>query len=137
VLLCRGPKGPQWAVFPASIEGDVATPETPPGVAFYLDQAARCHSVGANSAAITMFRSALEWLLLDQGFTEPMLGPKRKALNRALEAGTAPQWASDLDPEFLDVIRQLGNTRRTLTPVTWRSRTNWMAISTATSRPRL
>lgn len=38
--------------------------------AFYLDQAARCHSVGAHSAAVTMFRSALEWLLEDQGFAE-------------------------------------------------------------------
>jgi hypothetical protein len=57
-----------------------------------------------------MFRSALEWLLLDQGFNQKELGPKLRALDAAIVAGTTPKWIGNLEPEFLDVIRKLGNT---------------------------
>ena len=100
----------QMALFPADIGGGVVTPNTPLGVSFYLDQASRCHNVEANSAAVVMFRSALEWLLYEQGYTEPMLGPKLASLLRAIDAGTAPRWAAELEPDFLSVIKNLGNT---------------------------
>ena len=57
-----------------------------------------------------MFRSALEWLLEDPGFPEPMLGQKLVALFKAISSGTAPGWASELDPEVFRVIKDLGNT---------------------------
>ena len=50
------------------------------GVAYYLDQAGRSHHAGANSAAITMMRSAVEWILEESGYNQPMLGPKLAAL---------------------------------------------------------
>ena len=53
--------------------GGLAMPNTPEGVAFYLDQAAKSHSVGANSAAIAMYRGALEHLLFQQGYKTGML----------------------------------------------------------------
>jgi hypothetical protein len=90
--------------------GGIASANTPEGVAFYLDQAARCHNISANSAAITMFRSALEWLLEDGGFTEKMIGPKLAALDKAIAEGTAPSWVNEIGPEYLKVIQDLGNT---------------------------
>ncbi len=100
----------QIALLPAHFAvGGVASANTPKGVAFYLDQAARCHSVSANTAAVSMLRSALEWLLEDQGFTEKMLGPKLVALDKALRQGTAPPWAREIEPEYLQVIKDLGN----------------------------
>ena len=90
--------------------GGIASANTPEGVAFYLDQAARCHYISSNSAAITMFRSALEWLLEDQGYTERMIGPKLAALDKAIAQGSAPSWVNEIDPEYLKVIKDLGNT---------------------------
>jgi len=99
----------ELALFSEQLGGAV-TVHTPPGVAFYLDQAARCHSSNAHSAALTMFRSALEWLLEDQGFTESPLGRKLAALEKAIQAGKAPKWIAEVDPEFVAVIKNLGNT---------------------------
>jgi Domain of unknown function (DUF4145) len=100
----------RMALLPAHFTaGGVASEHAPPGVAFYLDQAGRCHYIGANSAAIAMFRSALEWLLADQGFTDRMVGPKLAALERAIEEGTAPKWTNEIEPEYLQVIKDLGN----------------------------
>ena len=103
-----GPEGAELAVFP-SVRGGLTTPNTPPGVAYYLDQARRAQSAGANSAAVAMFRAALEHLLFQQGFTDKMLGPKISALKTQREDGTAPRWAMDLDDAFLEVIGKLGN----------------------------
>ena len=89
--------------------GGIASANTPEGVAYCLDQAARCHSISANSAAMTMFRSALEWVLEEQGFKDRMLGPKLAALDQAIAKGSAPPWASEIDPEYLKVIKDLGN----------------------------
>lgn len=100
----------RMALLPAHFAvGGIASEHTPPGVAFYLDQAGRCHHIGANSAAISMFRSALEWLLEDQGFTERMLAPKLAALERAMNQGTAPKWTAEIEQEYLQVIKDLGN----------------------------
>jgi hypothetical protein len=64
-LLFEGPNGYELAVFP-KVHGGLSTPHTPQPVAYYLDQAKRAQSVGANSAAVAMYRSALEHLLYEQ-----------------------------------------------------------------------
>lgn len=98
------------AVLPAQANGSsISTPNAPEGVAYYLNQAALCHYIGANSAAVTMFRSAAEWILEDQGFKSKMLGPKLSELEAAIGGGTAPKWASEIDPEYLKAIKNLGN----------------------------
>ena len=63
----------------------------------------------ANSAAVTMFRSALEWLLEQQGFGAKMLGPKLAELDKAVLGGTAQKWVSEVDPQYLKTIKDLGN----------------------------
>ena len=72
-LIYAGPDGPSLAVLP-SCRGGLATPHTPTGVAFYLNQAQRAQSLGANSAAVAMFRGALEHLLYEQGYEDGMCG---------------------------------------------------------------
>jgi hypothetical protein len=56
-----------------------------------------------------MFRGALEHLLFEQGFKNGMCGTKLKDLEAAIAAGTAPKWAQELDGEFLQAMKQLGD----------------------------
>jgi hypothetical protein len=107
-VLYQGPEGKSLAVLPSTY-GGLTTPHTPAGVAYYLDQAQRAKAVGANSAAVTMFRGALEHLLFDQGFKNGMCGKKLSDLEAAVKAGTAPKWAQELEGEFLQVMKQLGD----------------------------
>jgi hypothetical protein len=65
-VLYRSPEGVSLAVLPSTY-GGLTTPHTPIGVAYYLDQAQRAKAVGAHSAAVAMFRGALEHLLFEQG----------------------------------------------------------------------
>jgi len=110
VIVYPTQKGMRLAALPMHFgAGGIASPNAPEGVAFYLDQAAKCHYIGANSGAITMFRSALEWLLEDRGFTERRLGPKLAALDKVIAKGMAPTWANEIGPEHLQVIKDLGN----------------------------
>lgn len=107
-----GLKGVGLAVLPRKPAG-IRTPHTPETVAYYLDQAARCMSVDAASAAAAMFRSAVEQFLLNQGFSKRMLGPKIAELEDAIHAGRAPQWVNRMDPylltETLEAIKTLAN----------------------------
>jgi hypothetical protein len=105
VVAYSGPDGPEVAALPSTY-GGLATPNTPPSVSYYLDQAERASSVAAHSAAMTMYRSALEQILTSQGYTDRMLGPKLGAIRNDPEP---PRWYQDLDPEFLSVIGKLGN----------------------------
>jgi hypothetical protein len=107
-VMYQGPGGHALAVLPSTY-GGLTTPHAAPGVAYYLDQAQRAHSVGANSAAVTMFRGALEHLLFEQGFQKGMCGQKLKDLETAITNKTAPKWAYELDTEFLTVMKQLGD----------------------------
>src|SRR5665213_3516150 len=66
-MVYQGPKGPD-VVFLCSHTAGLTTPNTPPAVAYYLDQAYRSESVGARSAAVAMFRGALDHLLFEQGY---------------------------------------------------------------------
>jgi hypothetical protein len=106
-VIFSGPSGSQLALLRPTLCG--ATAHTPPAVAYYLDQAARAQGVGALSAAVVMYRSALEHLLHDQGFKEDMCGKKIAALEKGVKDGTAPRWARDLNPEDLRVLNRLGN----------------------------
>ncbi len=108
VVLYRGPDGPALAVLP-SCRGGLTTPHTPPGVAFYLDQAHKSESVGAYSAAVAMFRGALEHLLFEQGYKTGMLNAKLAKLEADIRSGSAPKWALELDIAFLQVLKDLGN----------------------------
>jgi hypothetical protein len=107
-ILFMGAGGYELAVFP-TVHGGLATPHTPKPVAYYLDQAQRAQSVGANSAAVAMYRAALEQLLYEQGYTARGAGPKIAALQKAIDERTAPRWARDLRPEYLTVIKKLGD----------------------------
>lgn len=107
IVYALGEGGGGLVVLPALPSG-LTTPNTPRAVTYYLDQAHRAQSVGANSAAVAMYRSALEQLLEDQGFTARMVGPKLGQLENAIASGTAPKWALELDPAFLSVINALG-----------------------------
>lgn len=59
VIYCAPEGKPALAIFPL-VPGGVSTPHTPEAVGYYLDQAFKSHSVGANSAATAMYRAALE-----------------------------------------------------------------------------
>jgi hypothetical protein len=107
-VIYRGPQGPALAILPDHY-GGLSTPHTPPEVAYYLDQAHRSRSVGANSAAVAMFRSALEFILYKAGYEKKMLGPKIGQLEEAIKDGSAPKWARDLDTNFLKIIKRLGD----------------------------
>jgi len=87
----------------------VSTPQTDSGVAYYLDQAYKAQSVGATSAAVAMYRGALEHLLYSQGYTDGMLGTKITALKKAIQNKTAPDWAMALNTDYLEIIQELGN----------------------------
>lgn len=104
----QGPNGPELAVFPA-VNGGLSTQNTPVPVKYYLDQASRAQSAGANSAAIVMLRSALEHLLYEQGYVKGMLHQKITALENGTEVVPRPKWAVDLDTEYLKVMKELGN----------------------------
>lgn len=103
-----GPMGPSLAVLPSRF-GGFRTPHTHSSVAFYLDQAQRCASVGAYTAAMAMYRGALEQLLFHAGYKARMLAVKVRELDAQVAAGTAPKWAMELDGSFLTLIKQLGD----------------------------
>jgi hypothetical protein len=107
-VLYQSPEGKGLAILPSTY-GGLTTPHTPKGVAYYLDQAQRSQSVGSNSAAVAMFRGALDHLLFEQGFKNGMCGQKLSDLEAAVKAGTAPKWAPELDAEFLTVMKKLGD----------------------------
>ena len=74
-LFYKAPEGLGLVVLPSK-HGGITTPHTPVGVAYYLDQAHKAKTMGAYSAAVAMFRGALEQLLYHQGYKDGMLGKK-------------------------------------------------------------
>ena len=76
----------------------------PEGVNYYMGQAFKSKSVGAYSAAMAMYRSALEFLLYENGFDEKRLFDKIKSFE-----DNPPSWATSLSSQFMDVIKDLGN----------------------------
>ncbi len=107
-IVYQGQGGPALAVFPSRY-GGLRTAHTPEGVAYYLDQASRSESAGANSAAIVMFRGALEHILFEQGYQTGMLNSKINKLEEDIKQGRAQKWAMEMEMDFLQVIKDLGN----------------------------
>ena len=87
----------------------IITPNTPNSVKYYLDQAYRARSFSANSAAAVMYRSALECLLFEQGFKNGMLKDKINQLEKSISNNSAPNWAKNLNIEYLKAIKNIGN----------------------------
>jgi hypothetical protein len=105
LVVYQGPEGARLVALPETY-GGLSTPNTPDGIKYYLDQAERANSVGALSAAIVMYRSALEHLLHEQGFTEGMVGKRLEALQNATNP---PPWRDQLHPDYLKVVNALAN----------------------------
>lgn len=101
----EGQRSPCCRVVPADSQHHTR----PPVFAYYLDQAHKSRSVVANSAAISMYRGALEQLLFEQGYETGMLGQKIAKLLDDIRKGAAQKWAMELDTEFLDVVKALGD----------------------------
>ncbi len=108
VAIYEGANGVEMAILP-SCTGGVVTPNTPPSVAYYLDQAYRSKSVGANSACISMYRASLEQMLYEQGYKEGMLNKKIQDLEKSKNDVNAKKWVRELDIELLKYIKDLGN----------------------------
>lgn len=87
----------------------IATKNTPDTVKYFLDQAASCNRVKAYSATYAMYRTALDALLLDQGLEGRMCGNKIEDLVKKIAAKSAPEWAYNIKVDFLQVIKDLGN----------------------------
>jgi hypothetical protein len=104
-LVYAGPDGPDLAIL-SSARGGLSTPNTPDSVSYYLDQAHRAESIAATSAATAMYRSAVEMLLFEQGYQNGMLNKKIEAL---LADSNPPAWREQVDSEYLDALKQLGN----------------------------
>ena len=92
-IIHRGPGGASLAVLPSEA-GGLKTKHTPTSVAYFLDQAQRSRSVGAFSAALAMYRAAMEQLLHEQGYTSGMLATKIGKLEQEIASQSAPRWAS-------------------------------------------
>lgn len=108
VVFYQGVNDVEMAILP-SCNGGVVSPNTPTSVAYYLDQAYRAKSVGANSACMAMYRGALDQLLHEQGYTKGMLGKKLGELEKDIENNNAPIWAKDLNPKYMSYLNKLGN----------------------------
>ena len=106
VLVHKEAGGVSLAIFPEG-RGTLATPHTPKAVVYYLDQVQKCWSVGAFSAAISMYRVALDHLLYGEGFKKGMVGQKVEALEKAIGSGTAPDWSRNLNTRYLEVLNKL------------------------------
>jgi hypothetical protein len=117
-LRCGGPDGPAHIVIPTQ-HGGISTPNTHKAVRFYLDQAARAHSVGAFSAALSMYRAALEQLFWHHGKyrLKGTLGLKLAALEadrkgvpgKGAIGAKSPKWLREADPAVLRALKELGD----------------------------
>lgn len=104
--LATGELEPDIIVIP-EVAGGIRTPNTIPEVAYYLDQAHRSSTIGARSAAVAMYRSAIEMMLFHEGYEMKMLGPKVSALKNDFQGNTGKPWVQQIEPEVIDVLNQL------------------------------
>ena len=81
----------------------------PAEVTYYLDQAERARAGGAHSAAVAMYRAALEHLLLEQRFDDHYLSGKLKGLRRQKQAGEGPPWVREVDDVAIDLLKQVAD----------------------------
>ncbi len=85
------------------------TPNTPEEVKYYIDQAFRAKAVGLFTASVAMYRSAIEWILYEQGYQKGMLGQKISDLKADIDNGTAKKCAMSIDTELLEALKDIGN----------------------------
>lgn len=90
--------------------GGCSSKNAPEGVKYYLNEAYQSRIVGAQSASMSMYRAAMDFMLHNQGYTNGMLGKKIEKLEKDISEGHAPKWAMEIDIEYLKVIKEIGNT---------------------------
>jgi hypothetical protein len=105
LVVFPGPQGVQLVALPSTY-GGLSTPHTPESVAFYLDQAQKSQAMGALSAAVAMYRAALEHVLHEQGYTDGMLG---KRIADLMADEKPPEWRGRLGEDYFGVINKLAN----------------------------
>ncbi len=108
MVLYEGPERLELAIL-RNAYGGCVTENTPKEVKYYLDQAYRARMLSALSAAMAMYRSALEWILYEQGYKNGMLGAKISKLEDDISNNIAPRWANDMPVELLTAIKNIGN----------------------------
>lgn len=108
MVLYEGSERLKLAILKNAYGGSV-TENTPKKVKYYLDQAYRSRMLSALSAAMAMYRSALEWILYEQGYKNGMLGAKISKLGEDISNNIAPKWANDMSVELLTAIKNIGN----------------------------
>lgn len=101
--------GQQKSVILYEKAGGCTSKNAPDGVKYYLNEAYQSKIIGAQSASMSMYRAALDFLLYEQGFTQGMLGKKISDLEAAIADNSAPKWAKEIDTEFLRAIKKIGN----------------------------
>jgi hypothetical protein len=66
-------------------------------------------SVKAYSAVFAMYRSALDCILLNQGYQGRQLGDKINELKEDLKQNSGPTWAKEIDSSVLDDLSKMGS----------------------------
>lgn len=90
-------------------KGGCSAKNAPEGVKYYLNEATLARNIDAKSASMSMYRAALDYLLFSEGYTKGMLGEKIENLNKDIQESKAPKWAMDIDTEYLELIKKIGN----------------------------
>ncbi len=109
-ILYLGPSGKYEFINIYSSYSGSYTTYTPDEIKYYLDQAFKCKNIGAYTAAMAMYRSAIEWIMEKEGYSKGMLGKRIDNLENDILNGRAPKWTDDVSPEELEVLKNLGNT---------------------------
>lgn len=89
--------------------GGCSSKNAPEGVKYYLNQAYQARIIGAESASMSMYRAAMDFLLFDQGYTTGMLGKKIENLEEDINNKKAPKWAMEIDIDYIKAIKEIGN----------------------------
>ena len=103
VLLYQSDTGPALAIFPAQ-SGGISTKNTPLTVSYYVDQGYRAQLVGAYSAAMGMYRSALEQLLQDKQYSGT-LPDMLDQLENAIKVGKVIRINADILKLLKDIAK--------------------------------
>lgn len=86
-----------------------STSNTPNNIKYYLNEAYKCRTMGAYTGAVAMYRTALENLLYDKGYTKNNLSQKIRDFENDKKNNQLGRWADCIDGQILDKIRDLGN----------------------------
>lgn len=92
----------------SSYLGGLSSPATPAEVRYFVDQAYRAQMASAYSAAMTMYRTALDQILEDQGYGGK-LPSKITQLENDVNSGSGKEWARNVVPEILKTIKEIAD----------------------------